>query len=60
MCQNGDGRVGRLRGIGDLRRNAFEVVAGVTHERVLEAAEIGAVTHFFGEDVGDVIFATDV
>ncbi len=49
-----------MRGIWDLRRNAFEVVAGATHERVLEAAEIGAVAHFFGEDVGDVTFATDV
>ncbi len=49
-----------MRGIRDLRRDAFEVVAGVTHDRVLEAAEIGAVAHFFGEDVGDVIFATDV
>ncbi len=52
--------MGRLRGICDLRRNAFEVVAGVTRERVSEAVEIGAVAHFFGEDVGDVIFATDV
>jgi hypothetical protein len=60
VCQNGEGRRGRLRGIRDLRRNAFEVVAGATHERVSEAAEIGAVAHFFGEDVGDVIFATDV
>ncbi len=60
MCQNGDGRVGRLRGIQDLGRNAFDVVAGATHERVLEVAEIGAVAHFFGEDGGDVIFATDV
>jgi len=49
-----------LRGIQDLRRNAFEVVAGATHERVSEAAEVGAVAHFFGEDVGDVNFATNV
>ncbi len=35
--------MGGLRGIWDLRRNAFEVVAGATHERVSEAAEIGAV-----------------
>ncbi len=47
--------MGRLRGIRDLRRNALEVVAGATHERVSEAAEI-----FFGEDAGDVLFATDV
>ena len=49
-----------MRGIRDLRRNAFEVVTGATHERVSEAAEVVAVAHFFGEDVGDVKFATDV
>ncbi len=49
-----------MRGIRDLRRNAFEVVAGATHERVSEVAKIGAVAHFFGEDVGDVLFATNV
>ncbi len=49
-----------MRGIWDLRRNAFEVVARATHERVSEAAEIGTVVHFFGEDVGDAVFATDV
>ena len=52
--------MGRIRGIWDLRRNAFEVVAGATHEIVSEAAEIGAVSHFLGEDVGDVVFSTDV
>ncbi len=32
-----------MQEIWDLKRNAFEVVAGATHERVSEAAEIGAV-----------------
>ncbi len=49
-----------MHGIWDLNRNAVEVVTGATHERVLEAAEIGAVSHFLGEDVGDVVFSADV
>ncbi len=47
-------------GIWDIRKNAFEVVAGVTHKRVSKATEIGAVLYFLGEDVGDVAISTDV
>ncbi len=49
-----------MGGIRDLRRNAFELVSGATHERMSEATEVGAVSHFLGEDVGKVGFSTDV
>ena len=40
--------------------NAFEVVAGAAHECIAKAAEVGAVLHFFGENIRDVALSADV
>ena len=40
--------------------NAPKVGAGTAYEGVAETTEIGAVTHFLGKYIGDIVFATDV
>jgi hypothetical protein len=40
--------------------NAFEVVAGAAHECVAKAAEVGAVSHFLGENIRDVALSADM
>jgi hypothetical protein len=40
--------------------DAFEVVARAAHKQVAKAAEVGAVLHFLGKDVGDVAFTAYV
>jgi hypothetical protein len=57
LCDDCGGRIRRGRNI---REDAFEVVARPAHERVAEAAEISAVSHFFCENIGDVVFSADV
>ena len=57
LCDDWEGRIRRGR---DVREDAPEVVARPAHKRIAETAEISAVPHFLREDVGDVVFATDV
>ena len=40
--------------------NAFEVVTGVAHECIAKAVEVGAVSHFLGENIRDVALSADV
>ena len=50
----------RIRLGKDVWKDAFKVVAGTAQEGVVEATEIRAVAHFFGEDVGEVEFSADM
>jgi len=38
----------------------FEEVGGPGHERIAKSAEICAIAHFFGENVGRIAFPADV
>ncbi len=40
--------------------NAFEVVAGAAHECIPKAVEVGAVSHFLGENIRDVALSADM
>ncbi len=40
--------------------NAFEVVPRAAHKQVAKVAEVGAILHFLGEDVGDNAFTAYV
>jgi hypothetical protein len=57
LCKNREGRIRLER---EVRKNALEVVARTAHKRIAEAAEISAVSHFLGEDVGYVAFPADM